>query len=353
MAIYTVWMLEKSNITVSGGGTLDGVTQGDGSHLVGRSITLNSNAFVQTSIEDDDTSFEDNDTSQQTLNGAQTINGVNYASGTRVEAEYCIVLRDPETGQEWTAYAYNVNNSSPNYATVEGLVVRPNPDGSFPPFGAELQVISATEGPFGLNSNLYDLYDTPPCFTPGTLIATPEGPRAIETLRPGDLVLTRDHGPQPLRWMGEARLRPEDLLANPGHRPVRIEKGALGDGLPYRDLTLSPQHRLLFGGWRAQVLFGEDEVLVPALALVGDLAGRAAPAGVRYLHLLFDQHEIIFAEGAEVESLMPGWLADANLPAALRDELRDLVPDLVSPAPGTETEAARRCLTAREGRLLA
>lgn len=351
MPAYTVWMLEKSNITVSDGGSLNGITQGTGEHLPGRTITLNNNNWKETSVFDTDTSFEDNDSSQ-TLNGSQTINGVNYANGTRVEAEYSIVLRDPATGNTWTAYAYNVNDSNPAYATVEGLMLRPDEDGNYPPVGVALEVVSAKEGPTGLNSNLYDLYDTPPCFTPGTLIDTPDGPRPVEILRPGDLVLTRDSGAQPLRWVGQAQLSAADLRARPQFLPIRILVGALGDGLPKRPLVLSPQHRLLFSGWRAELLFAEAEVLVPAVSLLGDNARRetATGAGVHYLHLLFDRHEIIFAEGAPVESLLPAWLTDATLPPALRAELALL-------GSGTDADrdapAAYTCLTRHEGRLLA
>lgn len=352
MPVYTVWMLEKQNITVSGGGTLDGITQGDGSHLVGLSITLENDDWLQTSILDDDTDFEDNDGVQQTLSGDQTINGVTYTSGTRVEAEYRIILTDPDTGESWTAYAYNVNNTSPAYATIEGLVLRPNPDGSYPPVGKALTVTLASEGPEGVGANLYDLYDTPPCFTPGTLIETLDGPRPVETLRAGDLILTRDNGPQPLRWLGMARLTQADLAARPQHAPVRIAQGALGEGLPRRALTLSPQHRLLVTGWRAELLFGEPEVLVPAVSLVGDQVTQHAPDGgeVLYLHLLFDRHEIVLAEGAPVESLLPAWLSSTDIPAALRTELADFFPQ------GTdlgESGASRPCLSAGEARLLA
>jgi len=356
MPFYTVWMLEKLNITVTGAGDLDGNTQGDGSHLLGASITLDNDSWKQTSIQDNDPDFEDNDSTQQWLDGAQTINGVTYASGTRVEAEYRLVLRDPaDPTREWIVYAYNINNSSPAYATIEGLVFLPDADGNFPPIGTPLTVADTSEGPFGLGSNPYLNFENPPCFTLGTLIDTPAGPRRIETLVPGDLVLTRDHGPQPLRWIGKTRLTAADLRAAPHHRPVRISAGALGDGLPLRPLTLSPQHRLLISGWRAELLFGEVEVLVPALALVGDRAARVTdlPEGVVYLHLLFDHHEVISAEGAEVESLLPDWLTREDIPPALRAELIDLVANT-----GHETEqlgkgAARSCLTLREGRLLA
>lgn len=354
MPTYTVWMLEKQNITVSNGGSLDGVTQGNGSHLLNQTITLNSNAWLQTSIEDDDPDFEDFNTVEttlQVLDGPQFIDGQLYADGTRVEAEYQITLTDGTN--IWTAYAYNVNNSAPPFATIEGLIFLPNAQGDYPPIGTPLTVTATAEGPQGPGSNLYSLYEDPPCFTLGTLIDTPTGPRPVEALQPGDMVLTRDNGPQPLRWIGRVELGPDHLARHPEHQPVEIAAGALSPGLPARDLRLSPQHRVLLTGWKAELMFGEDEVLVPATALRNDQGIRtnAADAGVTYLHLLLDRHEIIFAEGAPVESLLADWLVRGALPPAQRAELEALFPQLfeqtASPAP------ARPCLTVKEGRILA
>ncbi|NHB78415.1 Hint domain-containing protein [Rhodobacter calidifons] len=352
MAQYSVWILEKGNITVSGGGSLDGVTQGDGSHLRGREITLNSNQWVETFIEDNDPNFDDNDATQA-LSFAQTIDGQTYAAGTRVEAEYIVYLLDPQTGITYTAYAYNVNNSSPAYGTIEGLAFLGGANG-FPPVGRPLTVVNTSEGP-GFSGNPpvpYDQLAGPPCFTPGTLIDTVDGPRPVERLAPGDLIRTRDHGLQVLRWVARTHLTPADLRADPRHLPICIRAQALDGTLPRRDLRLSPQHRVLISGWKAELLFAEPEVLVPAVAFLGDRAVRATPDpdGQTYLHLLFDRHEIIFAEGAEVESLFPGWISDAALPPALRAELSALVPlgsDAV-PLP----RPARTLLTSSEGRLL-
>jgi Hint domain len=351
MPVYSVWMLEKQNITVSGGGTLDGITQGDGSHLVGRTITFDANAWKQTFINDNDTNFDDND-GNQTLAGAQTVNGVTYPNGRVVEAEYRIVLTDGN-GNFWTAYAYNINNSNPAYGTVEGMVLRPDANGNYPPTGVPLTVVQAGEGPNGTGTNPYDLYDEPPCFTPGTLIATPSGPRLVEDLRPGDLVLTLDKGAQPVRWVGRVDLSSGHLQRHPEHRPVRILRGALAPGLPVRDLILSPQHRVMMRGWKAELLFAEPEVLVPAVALRNDddICIRQPAAGVSYLHLLFDRHEIIFAEGSEVESLHAPWFDRVALPKAVLAELEAFFPDLLTNAPAMPL--ARPCVTVSEGRTFA
>ncbi len=90
---YIIYVLGENALTISGGGQLDGITQGDGTHLVGRTITLNSNGWQPISINDDDPNFQDNDTGQK-LNGAQTIDNVTYPSGAVVEAEYGLTLTD-------------------------------------------------------------------------------------------------------------------------------------------------------------------------------------------------------------------------------------------------------------------
>lgn len=81
------------------------------------------------------------------------------------------------------------------------------------------------------------------------------------------------------------------------------------------------------------------------------LAGQQTIEGVTYLHLLFDRHEIILAEGAEVESLLPDWLTRADLAPAQRAELEDLLPGMTEMDPAAHAGAARGCLTVREGRL--
>ncbi|MDP2738381.1 MAG: Hint domain-containing protein [Pseudorhodobacter sp.] len=185
----------------------------------------------------------------------------------------------------------------------------------------------------------------PPCFTPGTMIRTPSGERAVESLRPGDLVVTRDHGAQPLRWCGSRTVSGLGRFA-----PIRFAPGVLGNS---RALLVSPQHRMLLGGWRAELLFGQDEVLVAARHLVDGGRVQVQPvAEVTYLHLLFDRHEIIEAEGVPSESFHPG---DAILAgdAELRAEILALFPELAQVGGRTAWPTARCVLRAHEARLLA
>lgn len=191
-----------------------------------------------------------------------------------------------------------------------------------------------------------------PCFVAGTLIETARGPCPVETVRPGDRVLTRDHGHQAVRWVGGAHVPAAGLDLRPNLRPIRIHAGALGDAAPARDLLVSPQHRVLVRSRISHRLFKDAEVMVAARHLVGlpGISMTGLPGGVTYHHLLFDRHEVILSEGCWTESLYTGPQALMSLSAAARCEILGLFPEL-----GTRTapEPARRLLTGREARQLA
>ena len=191
-----------------------------------------------------------------------------------------------------------------------------------------------------------------PCFTPGTRIETDRGLVPVEALAPGDLVLTRDHGLQPLRWVGRRQLSYLDLLANPDLQPVRIGRDAV-DGIgPDRSMLVSPQHRLLIEGAAAELLFGEAEVLVAAKHLLGRAeVTRALPTeGVTYIHLLFDRHEIVQSDGIWTESFQPAERMLSAMEAEVRAEVLALFPTLVASAKGYG--AARLSLKAHEVQVL-
>ena len=184
------------------------------------------------------------------------------------------------------------------------------------------------------------------CFTPGARILTPRGLRAIETLGVGDQVLTRDHGMQPIRWIQSRTVPATGRLA-----PIRIRPGVIQG--QQADLVVSPQHRMLIQGHRAELLFGETEVLVAAQHLIDDrLAVRESGGEVTYLHIMFDQHEVIYAEGAPTESYHPGDYSIAAIHDAARAELFDIFPTLRSDLT-QYGRTARRCLKGFEAQLLA
>jgi len=190
-----------------------------------------------------------------------------------------------------------------------------------------------------------------PCFTPGTRVTTRSGETPVEHLRAGDQVLTRDNGFRPLVWTGRRDLTADELARNPKLRPIRIAAGSLGNGLPCRDMLVSPQHRMLVEGWRAELLFGEAEVLVAARHLTR-LPGiaTATTAGIAYIHILFDSHEIVRADGAWSESFQPARPMLGSMRADQVAELLSLFPDLAHAQ--TAFPAARPTLKAHEARLL-
>jgi hypothetical protein len=135
------------------------------------------------------------------------------------------------------------------------------------------------------------------CFYPGTLIATPAGPRAVETLGAGDLVLGADGTARPIRWMGRQSVT--TVFADPLRSlPVTIGAGALGDGLPLRDLTVSPDHAVLIDG-----------MLVHAGALVNGTSIRRmtdVPPHFTYWHIELDDHALVLAEGVAAVTYLDG-----------------------------------------------
>lgn len=191
------------------------------------------------------------------------------------------------------------------------------------------------------------------CFTPGTRIATPTGERLVEELRVGDPVFTRDNGVQDLRWIGTKTLSGAELKQSPALRPILIKAGSLGRGRPERDVVVSPNHRMLINDPETALLFGESEVLVSAKHLT-ERAGiaRVLMPQVTYLHLLFDRHEVILADGAWTESFQPGDYSLGGLGGAQRRELFKLFPELAQDRQGGFA-AARQVLRKHEAKLLA
>jgi hypothetical protein len=193
-----------------------------------------------------------------------------------------------------------------------------------------------------------------PCFTPGTRVATPEGERPVHELRPGDRVVTRDNGLQEVRWVGRCRLDWTGLAAARHLRPVLIEAGALGNGLPERDMLVSPQHRVLVANERTQLHFDEHEVLVAAKHLINHRTIREVDSpGVTYIHFMCARHEVVLSNGAWTESFQPADSTLKGMGNAQRLELLELFPELARPEAAGRYADARRILRRDEARLLA
>lgn len=216
-----------------------------------------------------------------------------------------------------------------------------------------LDTVVVTVDADGTGSIIVD--DFLPCFVSGTLIETAEGCRPVEELRTGDMVLTKDHGLMPIRWVGSRKLTKGDLVLLPHLRPIRILAGALGHGKPERDLLVSPQHRILVHSKIAINMFAASEVLVAAkqLLLLDGIDYADDMAEVEYFHFIFDGHEIVMSNGAETESLYTGPQALKSMNASALREILNLFPELAHQDPDSPPPAARRLLSGREGRKLA
>lgn len=191
------------------------------------------------------------------------------------------------------------------------------------------------------------------CFGGDTLIDTPAGPLPLARLEVGDPVLCGDGRTRPILWIGSRWLSPRELQCNPHLRPVRIEAGALGAQTPSTPLLVSPQHRVLIDDWRAEMLFGEPEVLVAAVHLTDDAKIRQITPddGVEYFHFMLDEHATVFANGVRAETLLPGEQAHGALGVEARSEIADILPMLPADL-GSYGQACARTLKGFEARLL-
>lgn len=184
----------------------------------------------------------------------------------------------------------------------------------------------------------------PPCFAAGTMIRTVAGDVPIELLKVGDLIETMDHGAQQIRWVGC-----RTVSASGDFAPIRFEPDAIGNT---RTLYLSPQHRVLFTDWRAELYFAEREILIAAKHLVNGKDITVQYGGqIEYFHLLFDQHEIIYSDNAPSESFHPGEQILSN-DKALRAELSAIFPELSDEFGAKSWKTARTVAKSREAAIL-
>lgn len=192
----------------------------------------------------------------------------------------------------------------------------------------------------------------PPCFVKGTVIDTPQGARAVETLEIGDWVLTRDMGPQQIKWIGASAVDTHGADKAQQLRPIRICAGAFGEGVPQQDVLISPLHRVLIKSPSVALMFARSEVLCAARHLVNGQTVVREPAGVVvYYHMLFDQHQIVTGAGLASESFFPGPVGLDRFEANTREELFQLFPEL-RVMPESYGQVARQVLKGYEANLL-
>jgi Hint domain-containing protein len=193
----------------------------------------------------------------------------------------------------------------------------------------------------------YDMFVA--CFAEGTEIQMSLGRKMIEGILLGDMVKCADGQMREVRWIGRHRLDAFDLQDRPYLRPICIEKHALGPDMPDQDLRVSPQHRVLVGNARTELMFGEAEMLVAAKHLVNNdtIYVDEAAREVCYYHILFDDHQIIYSNGALTESFYPGAESLRGLADKSRSELFELFPELEFGGPAYGS-VARPTLSGRE-----
>lgn len=299
------------------------------------------------------------------IGSTTVIDGTEYSLTSIFNSNAIYDKTDPDTGesfqQEGQTVSFTLEDSDGNVLTYMAPSNQFNVDDPWVPGIINSIEISSpptpedtiTAGVEGDESKLSDDKEVEiPCFVAGTLIDTADGRRLVEDLKPGDLVLTRDKGYLPLQWVGQRALADNEIVEQPEFAAVILRAGALGPNMPERDTRVSPSHRVLVFGPRAELLFGENEVLVPAGHLVGMPGIERDTGAVTYVHIMFDSHQIVLGDGLWSESFQPADYSLDGLGAAQRDEILTLFPDLAEKGSARKFKAARMTLRQHEARLL-
>lgn len=263
----------------------------------------------------------------------------------------------PDDGPPLFEYGFDVTDGYRSYSLTVIEIGAGHPPllmafGAVPPADTDLWVVRTqmetaeinrvTERPTGMI-----------CFIPGTRIRTETGDVAIEDIREGDRVQTRDDGMQEVLWIGQKCLTGARLHAMPELRPIRLRQGALGVDRPDEDLLVSPNHRMLVTGAPAMALFNTDEVFVRACDLLDDrrVTRDHSLREVTYIHLLFQRHQVVVANGLATESFHPGGGALDTVAPDERRRLMSAVPGL-GRDPALYGGHARRVLSRAEAAIL-
>lgn len=189
----------------------------------------------------------------------------------------------------------------------------------------QMTVLTKIEGVASLDASL------PLWLAPETNVRTPCGPRRVENLRPGDLIVTRRDGLQPLRMIWKRTIAASEIAADPSLAPVAMKPRAVGPMMPQTELRLAGSHKLLVPGYRLEGLEDTDACLVRARELVNttdDVWVDRTNRDITYFNLVFDCHQIFAANGLPVESFLPSPTSVCSLEDAVREELGRVLPDL-------------------------
>ncbi|MEP3348045.1 MAG: Hint domain-containing protein [Litoreibacter sp.] len=254
--------------------------------------------------------FEDDSAASHVI----TDGGNLVANGQTVEAESFIFLQALDANGVATGPVITITVFSQGgaFSDVWGL-------------SSDTELVSGTSyvktGGNNLGSSTYGDFVT--CFAKGTLIDTPNGPKLIENLKPGDLVTTRNDGAQPIRWAGKRR-----VLGRGKFAPIRIATGALSNS---ETLWVSPEHRMMVEGPMVELICDTSSALVAAKLLVG-MPGitQENVAEITYHHLLFNKHQIILGAGCWSESFFLAINALSGLDHDAQRELQEIFPELAA-----------------------
>lgn len=164
-------------------------------------------------------------------------------------------------------------------------------------------------------------------------VRTPLGARHVEILHPGDMVVTRNNGLQPIRMIWSRTVTAAEMRERPELAPIRLKPRAVGPMMPTRDLRIASSHRALIPGYRISGVADDQSCLmrVSALASVSDQAfADTTGESVTFYNLVFDNHQVFCAEGLPVESFRPSPKAIAEMDVAAREELFEIFPNMSS-----------------------
>ena len=273
-------------------------------------------------VTDDDTILDSTGDATQ-IATITDLDGNLVASGPLTSTAYGICDYDGG-GIEVYFDRMQVNGINYGYSASEPLT----PGASYPYFGS-----SVWDGDYPYYQSV-----SVPCFASGTRIATPFGPRPVEALLPGEMVMTLDHGPQPVLWKAHILAARPGTPASRGSWPVTLS-GGWG-----RPLVVSAQHRVLVRDPWFQLSRDSSEVLAPACGLAPSRRPDIDRPPVWH-HLLLARHEVIRAEGVWTESLFTGGAIFAAMPALAARSARAA---LAAAGVGLHATPARPCLSRTE-----
>lgn len=166
----------------------------------------------------------------------------------------------------------------------------------------------------------------------GANLRTPCGDRRIENLRPGDLIVTRDDGLQPVRFVWSQTFSAAEVAADPSLAPLHFKPRAIGPMMPQRPLTVGGAHRVLVPGWRLENADDRTSFLVSArdLATVHDESYSERLKGdITYYNVIFDRHQVFTANGLPVESFLPNPKTMSAMKSDVTDKITEIFPELL------------------------